>query len=273
MDEIEEQLEGLAYGQEMDVREDFGEDFGEDVREDFGEDVGENFGEDVGEDFRKDFGEDFGGERDVKQEIGQIEGDGDKNRAGRTWAPAIPANIGGKVQGLSKIPAPRLELRGKLLSVAKSSGRERVFPQMAPKGLEPNSSVQSIPLDKDAIVRHYVEVSPQKKRGRPTSPESQHNKSLRRSASHSTAITRNPSPSVIPSTKWSTRGPSPSVIPSAALSTQEHSPGPDEHDPQGSSRTTGGHIRGKALGSAFRFADAGKFILMLMLAYYDIFPL
>lgn len=154
---------------------------------------------------------------------------------------------------------------------------------VATGGLEPDSSSQSIPLDKNAIIKHYVESSPYKKRGRSTSPESQHNKSQRISASYSLAITRDSSPSVVPSTKWSTRGPSPSVLPSTELSTRDPSPVPSgkkvirdlsplvDHDPQGSSSTTEGVFGGKALGSGFRFADAGKLMLMLMPAYYNIF--
>ena len=154
---------------------------------------------------------------------------------------------------------------------------------VATGGLEPDSSSQSIPLDKNAIIKHYVESSPYKKRGCSTSPESQHNKSQRISASYSLAITRDSSPSVVPSTKWSTRGPSPSVLPSTELSTRDPSPVPSgkgvihdlsplvDHDPQGSSSTTEGVFGGKALGSGFRFADAGKLMLMLMPAYYNIF--
>src|SRR6202167_3307878 len=43
---------------------------------------------------------------------------------------------------------------------------------------------------------------------------------------HSSAITWGPSPSVAPSTKWSTRGPSPSVLPSTRLSNRDSSPVP-----------------------------------------------
>jgi hypothetical protein len=135
------------------------------------------------------------------------------------------------------------------------------------RGLEPDSSSQSIPLDRNAIIKHYAESSPYKKRGHSASPESQPIKSQWISVSHSSAISRNPSPSGVPSTKWSTRGLSPSVLPSTKLSTREPSPSPVPsvvHDPQGSSSTTGGLFGGKALESAFRFADAGKLMPMLM---------
>ena len=101
---------------------------------------------------------------------------------------------------------------------------------------------------------------------RSVSPEIQ-NKSPQISALQSTAISRNASPSGISSVKLSTRGPSPPSTklstrgpspPSTRLSTQ--GPSPSMHDPQGSSRITGGHFRGRAAGAAFRFADAGKLI-------------
>ena len=133
---------------------------------------------------------------------------------------------------------------------------------VATRGLE------SIPLDRHAIVKHYVESSPYRKRGHSASPESQHNKSQRISASHSSAITQNPSPSVLLSTKLSTRDPS--LGPSGKRVVCDLSPLLD-HDPQGSSSTTEGVFRGRALRGGFRFADAGKFMPMLMLAYYNIF--
>jgi len=144
----------------------------------------------------------------------------------------------------------------------------------------PDSSSQSIPLDRNAIVKHYVKVSPYKKRGCSASLDSQHNKSQWISASHSSAMTWNPSG--VFSTKWSTRAPSPSV-PSTRLSIRDPSPVPHgkkvvhdlsplvDHDPQGSSSTTGGVFRGRALGGGFRFADAGKLMPMLMPPYYNIF--
>jgi hypothetical protein len=205
-------------------------------------------------------------------------------RAGRTRSTATSAKAGGKVQQLAKIPAIGLGHPGSAhLLPSKTGTKPSVSQAVTTKRLGPDSSSQSIPLERDAIVKHYVEVSPYKKRGHSASPESQYNKSQRISLSHSTAISRNPSPSVIPSTKWSTRGPSPSVIPSARLSTRdsspvssgqrivhEHSPLHD-HDPQGSSSTTDGVIGGRALGGGFRFADAGKLMPMLMPAYYNNF--
>ena len=124
---------------------------------------------------------------------------------------------------------------------------------VATGGVEPDSSSQSIPLDRNAIIEHYAESSPYKKRGRSASPESQHNKSQRISALQSSAITRNPSP-----------------VLSGQRGVHDLSPLVD-HDPQGSSSTTGGVFRGRALGGGFRFADAGKLMLMFMPAYYNIF--
>jgi hypothetical protein len=207
-------------------------------------------------------------------------------QAGRTHSTATPAKSGGKVQQLMKIPAIGLGHSGSAhlppsMWRAKASVLKAEI--VATGGLEPDSSNQSIPLDRNAIFKHYVESSLYKKRGRSTSPESQHNKSRRISASYSSAITRNPSPSVVPSTKWSTKGPSPSVLPSTKLSTRDPSPVPNgkravrdlsplvDHDPQGSSSTTGGVFRGRAVGGGFRFADASKLMPILMPAYYNIF--
>ena len=175
--------------------------------------------------------------------------------AGRTHSTATPAKSGGKVQQLVKIPAIGSgHLGSALLPPSKMRTKASVSKAgfVATGGLEPDSSSQSIPLDRNAIIKHYAESSPYKKRGHSASPESQPNKSQRISVSHSSAISRNPSPSGVPSTKLSTRDPSPSPVPSVV------------HDPQGSSRTTGGLFGGKALGSAFRFADAGKLMPMLM---------
>src|SRR6202167_2601100 len=192
--------------------------------------------------------------------------------AGRTRSTATQAKAGGEVQ-LAKIPAVGLEY-SKVVRLPPFMSGPRPFDHrpaiVATRGLGPDSNSQSIPLDRNVIARHYAEVSPYKKRDRSASPESQHNKSQRISASHSSAITRSPSPSVAPSTKWSTRGPSPSVLPSTRLSNRDPSPLLD-HDPQGSSSTTGGVFRGRALGGGFRFADAGKLMPMLMPAYYNIF--
>ena len=174
---------------------------------------------------------------------------------GRTHSTATPAKSGGKVQQLVKIPAIGSgHLGSALLPPSKMRTKASVSKAgfVATGGLEPDSSSQSIPLDRNAIIKHYAESSPYKKRGHSASPESQPNKSQRISVSHSSAISRNPSPSGVPSTKLSTRDPSPSPVPSVV------------HDPQGSSRTTGGLFGGKALGSAFRFADAGKLMPMLM---------
>ena len=207
-------------------------------------------------------------------------------QAGRTHSTATPAKSGGKVQQLMKIPAIGLGHSGSAhlppsMWRAKASVLKAEI--VATGGLEPDSSNQSIPLDRNAIFKHYAESSLYKKRGRSTSPESQHNKSRRISASYSSAITRNPSPSVVPSTKWSTKGPSPSVLPSTKLSTRDPSPVPNgkravrdlsplvDHDPQGSSSTTGGVFRGRAVGGGFRFADASKLMPILMPAYYNIF--
>jgi hypothetical protein len=175
--------------------------------------------------------------------------------AGRTHSTATPAKSGGKVQQLVKIPAIGSgHLGSALLPPSKMRTKASVSKAgiVVTGGLEPDSSSQSIPLDRNAIIKHYAESSPYKKRGHSASPESQPNKSQRISVSHSSAISRNPSPSGVPSTKLSTRDPSPSPVPSVV------------HDPQGSSRTTGGLFGGKALGSAFRFADAGKLMPMLM---------
>ena len=204
-------------------------------------------------------------------------------QAGRSRSAATPAKAGGKVQQLAKIPAIGLGHPGSAhlpppkLGTKASVARAEI---VATRELGPDSSSQSIPLDRNAIVKHFVEVSPYKKRGRSASLDSQHNKSQRISASHSSAMTRNPSG--VPSTKWSTRAPSPSV-PSTRLSTRDPSPVPHgkkvvhdlsplvDHDPQGSSSTTGGVFRGRALGGGFRFADAGKLMPMSMPAYYNIF--
>jgi hypothetical protein len=151
---------------------------------------------------------------------------------------------------------------------------------VATGGLEPDSSSPSIPLDKNAIVKHFVGISSYKKRECSASLESQHNKSQWISASHSSAITRSPSPSVVLGTKWSTRGPSLSVLPSTTRDSSSVPSGQRvvhdlspllDHDPQGSSSTTKGVFRGRALGGGFRFADAGKLMPMLMPAYYNIF--
>jgi hypothetical protein len=181
-------------------------------------------------------------------------------QAGRTRSTATPAKSGGKVQQLAKIPAIGLgHLGSARLPPSKLETKASLLQTgiMATGGLGPDSSSQSIPLDKNAIVRHYVESSPYNKRDRSASPESQQNKSQRISASHSSAITRNPSPSVLPSTKLSTRGPSP--VPSGKKAGRDLSPLLD-HDPQGSSSTTEGFLRGRAMGGGFRFADAGKLI-------------
>jgi len=106
-------------------------------------------------------------------------------QAGRTHSAATPAKSGGKVQRLVKIPVigsghsgsahlPPSNLRTKA-SVSKAG-------IVATRGVEPDSSSQSIPLDRNAIIEHYAESSPYKKRGRSASPESQHNKSQRISA-------------------------------------------------------------------------------------------
>ena len=73
---------------------------------------------------------------------------------------------------------------------------------------------------------------------------------------------------MIPSARLSTRDSSP--VSSGQRIVHEHSPLHD-HDPQGSSSTTEGVIRGRALGGGFRFADAGKLMPMLMPAYYNNF--
>ena len=185
---------------------------------------------------------------------------------------------------MAKIPAIGLGHPGSAhLLPSKTGTKPSVLQAVTTKRLGPDSSSQSIPLERDAIVKHYAEVSSYKKRGRSASSERQHNKSQRISVSHSSAITRDPSPSVVPSTKWSTRGPSPSVLPSTRLSTRDPSPVPSgkmvvrdlsplvDHDPQGSSSTTEGVLRGRALGGGFRFADAGKLMPMLMPAYYNNF--
>lgn len=62
---------------------------------------------------------------------------------------------------------------------------------------------------------------------------------------------------MLPSIRLSTGDPSP--VPSGQRGVHDLSPLLD-HDPQGSSSTTGGFIRGRALGGGFRFADAGKLI-------------
>jgi hypothetical protein len=186
------------------------------------------------------------------------------NPAGRTRSTATPAKAGGEVQ-LAKIPAVGLIVERS--SPFKSGTRpfDHHPAIVVTGGLGSEGSSQSIPLDRNAIARHYAEASPYKKRDRSASPESQHNKSQRISASHSSAITRSPSPSVLPSTRLSTRDPSP-----VRRGVRDLSPLVD-HDPQGSSSTTGGVFRGRALGGGFRFADAGKLMLMFMPAYYNIF--
>jgi hypothetical protein len=73
---------------------------------------------------------------------------------------------------------------------------------------------------------------------------------------------------VLPSTKLSTRGPSP--VPSGKKAGRDLSPLLD-HDAQGSSSTTEGFLRGRAMGGGFRFADAGKLMPMLIPTYYNIF--
>ena len=128
--------------------------------------------------------------------------------------------------------------------------------------------LESISLDKDIIIKHYVEASPYKKRGRSASPESQNNKSQQISASHSSAITWNPSPSVLLSITLSIRDPSLGL--SGKRVVHDLSPLLD-HDLQGSSSTTKGVFKGRALGGSFRFADAGKLIPILMPAYYNFF--
>lgn len=147
----------------------------------------------------------------------------------------------------------------------KSSENKMAMPGVGHGGSMPS---RSIPFDKNVIVQHYVAVTPRKpKRGRQASPERFHGKVHRRSTSHSTAgFTRNPSPSAILRTKWSTREPSPSGVPSmgwssgAAGSTRGRSPLLNPEDLQGASRTTGGIFRGRASGSGYNMADAGKFI-------------
>jgi hypothetical protein len=128
--------------------------------------------------------------------------------------------------------------------------------------------LESIPLDKNNIIKHYVEASPYKKRGHSAIPESQSNKSQWISASHSSAITRNLSPSVLLRTALSTRDPSLGL--SGKRVVRDLSPLLD-HDPQGSSSTTEGVFRGRALGGGFRFADAGMLMPMSMPAYYNFF--
>ena len=73
---------------------------------------------------------------------------------------------------------------------------------------------------------------------------------------------------MLPSTRMSTRDPS--LVPSGQRGVRDLSPVLD-HDPQGSSRTTGGAIRGRALGGGYRFADAGKLMPMLIPTYHNIF--
>jgi hypothetical protein len=191
------------------------------------------------------------------------------DRAGRTRSTATPAKASGEVQ-LAKIPAVELEYSKvvQLPSFKLGTRPSDHHPAtVATGGLGPRSSSQSIPLDRNVIARHYAKVSPYRKRDRSASPD-QHNKSQRISASHSSAITRSPSPSVLPSTRMSTRDPS--LVPSGQRGVRDLSPVLD-HDPQGSSRTTGGAIRGRALGGGYRFADAGKLMPMLIPTYHNIF--
>jgi hypothetical protein len=188
----------------------------------------------------------------ARAETREIAHDEAVDPAGRTRSTATPAKVGGEVQ-LAKIPVIGFR-----------------YPNMRlPPGGRYSGSL-SIPLDRNAFARHYAEVSSHKKRGHSASPEGQYNKSQRISVSHSSAITRSPSPSVAPSTKWSTRDPSPAS--SRQRGVRDLSPLLD-HDPQGSSSTTGGVFRGRALGSGYRFADGGKLMPLLLpaLAYYNIF--
>ena len=120
---------------------------------------------------------------------------------------------------------------------------------------------EAIPSDPDSFMQFYNTPRNTKvKRDRSNSPESRESKVHRRSTSHSTARSTGPS---VPSTKYSSRVVSRSSRnPSRVVSCSSHNPSVspvDEIDPQGSSRTTGGHFRGKATGNHFNFADSSEY--------------
>jgi len=120
-------------------------------------------------------------------------------------------------------------------------------------GFHKSKGHHAIPLDPDAIVKHFDTPRKSKRgRSRADSVESRQSKVSRRSASHSTAgmqstmvSTGAQSPtSAIPSTKVSTRPQSPS-----------HSVSPVDEDFHGASRATGAVPRGRAFGNNPNWAD------------------
>ena len=108
----------------------------------------------------------------------------------------------------------------------------------------------AIPLDTDAILKHYG--TPRKEKKGHTgadSPDSRQSKVTCRSASHSTAP--------VHSTMVSTDAQSPSsAIPSTRLSTSRNVSPVNEQDLHGASCTTGGVFRGRALGNNPNWTDS-----------------
>ena len=195
------------------------EDEGEDMIEDEGEDEGEDMIEDEGEDEGEDMIEDEGEVTMViENAVGPAGPAGPASPVSPALGPTMPA-LGPTVPALDPtVPA----ITVLPATPVKNKGKSQVTPD------DNQAMPQDYPPDPDFLMDDHDQYKLKHGRERSGTGDVRGIRTHRRSASHSTAPT-------VPSTEDDEL---------------------DELDPRGSSRTTGGFSRGKAMGNNFNWGDA-----------------